>query len=230
MNRHISEQYDTELETVRRHLMEMGGLVEKQVRDASLAFVTHDDELAQTVRDGDREVNQMELTIDSQCINILARRQPAATDLRLLVTIMKSSTDLERVGDEACRVAKMAQAVMRLDPPGDRYQAIRDMSAKVARMVSGALDALARLDVDAALEQISLDDEVDDAYDAISRDVDAAVGEAAEAVQRGMRVLWTARSLERIGDHAKNICQYVVFLVRGEDVRHPSVSEHVTGA
>lgn len=221
MNRHISEQFDTELESVRRQLMEMGGKVEQQVREACHAFVTHDTEQARKVREDDREVNQMELAIDNQCINILARRQPAATDLRLLVTIMKASTDLERVGDEAGRIAKMAKAVARLELPTDRYQAIRDMGAKVTKMISGALDALARLDVDAARLNIRLDADVDDAYDALTRQIDTGIADKPESVQRAMRILWTARSLERIGDHAKNICEYVVFLVKGQDVRHP---------
>lgn len=221
MHRHISEQFDTELETVRRQLMEMGGKVEQQVRDACHAFVTHDTEQARQVRADDKEVNQMELSIDNQCIAILARRQPAATDLRLLVTIMKASTDLERVGDEAGRIAKMAKAVARLEVPSDRYQAIRDMGTKVSKMISGALDALARLDVDAARAQIRLDAEVDDAYDALTSQIDDGMLKDSESVQRAMRVLWTARSLERIGDHAKNICEYVVFLVEGQDVRHP---------
>ena len=225
MNRHISEQYDKELETVRGDLMEMGGIVERQVRDASQAFVTHDAELAQRVRDGDNEINQLELAIDNQCLNILARRQPAATDLRLLITIMKVTTDLERVGDEAGRIAKMALAVAGLEFPADQYQKIRDLSNQVVRMFTGAMDTLARLDAEAAIAQIRIDEEVDATYAALTSEVDTVMVNEPETVPRAMCILWTARALERIGDHSKNVCEYVVFLVRGEDVRHPQTPD-----
>jgi phosphate transport system protein len=220
LSRHISEQYDAELETVRRRLMEMGGLVEQQLREAMLALSNRDSALASAVTARDHEVNRFEVTLDEQCIHIIARRQPTATDLRLLVTIMKSSTDLERVGDEANRIAKMAQKLSRLESNEDQYEGIRRLHQLVAKLVSGALDALARLDTKEALARIADDREVDDEYHSVIQALARSMMEHPETVERDLDIIWAARALERIGDHAKNISEYVLYLVEGRDIRH----------
>ncbi len=164
LSRHISEQYDAELEIVRRRLMEMGGMVEQQLRDAIKAISTYDAELAAKVSARDHEVNRFEVTLDEQCIHIIARRQPTATDLRLLVTVMKSSTDLERIGDEANRIAKMARELSNLDYQKNLYGETARLGQLATTMVSRALDALARLDTKEALDLIAADKQVDEEY------------------------------------------------------------------
>ena len=220
MIEHISESYDLELRNVRNALMEMGGLVEQQVRNACQAFVGHDGQLAEAVQGGDRQVNRLELEIDDQCVQVIARRQPAATDLRTLIAAMKASTDLERIGDEAVRIAKMAAGLAAAEPPLDQYGPVRRLFANVIKMVSASLDALARQDAQQAAQLKEADGAVDADYDAILREQLAAMREQPEDIERKLSIIWAARSLERIGDHAKNIGEQVVYLVEGEDVRH----------
>ena len=222
MNRHISEQYGVALENLRMRLLAMGGLVEQQLQQAVRAFTSHDSTLAAQVRAADDAVNRFEVELDDECIATIALRQPAAADLRLLVCIMKAGTDLERVGDEADRIAKAAIASATLPQPADRHAEILRLSERVAVMLRRALDAFARLDVEAAYDVIAADSEVDDEYDAVVRN-------AGEATAREpglwLNTLWTARALERIGDHAKNLCEHVVYMVEGTDVRHPGSME-----
>jgi phosphate transport system protein len=217
---HISEQFDAELDAVRGLLMEMGGLVEQQLHDAAQALISQDDELAGKVRSSDARVNQLEIDIDEQCIHIIARRQPAASDLRTLITVMKASTDLERIGDEAGRVAKMAQALSGMEYPADQYNDFRHIASLTEEILTRSLDAFARLDVDGALKVIESDEAIDQAYNAIVRERGTTMRKDASGIDRAMNVIWAARALERIGDHAKNLSEYVVFLVKGKDVRH----------
>ncbi len=220
MSRHISEQYDAELETVRRRLMEMGGLVEQQLRDAMRALAERDSELARQVTTGDLEVNRFEVTLDEQCIHIIARRQPTATDLRLLVTIMKASTDLERVGDEANRIARMASKLSLQSHDRDPYMEIEHLHSLVARLLGGALTALARLNTQDALDRIADDREVDNEYHAVIQALAKSMMQHPQTIERDLDIIWAARALERIGDHAKNISEYVLYLVEGRDIRH----------
>ncbi len=220
MSRHISEQFDAELETVRRQFMEMGGLVEQQLRDAMQALVTHDSALGDRVRKRDHEVNRYEVSLDEQCIHTIARRQPAAGDLRLLVTIMKASTDLERIGDEADRIARMAIGASGHELPRSRYEEVRRIYELVSKTVSSALDAVARLDTQAALDQIAADKAVDDAYHDALANLSKQMTQHPETVPQTLAAIWAARALERIGDHAKNIAEYVLYLVKGKDIRH----------
>ena len=217
MNRHISEQYDAELDKVRLRLLAMGGLVEKQLQRAVRAFANHDSGLAGEVRAADDEINRLEVELDDDCISIIALRQPAATDLRHLVCIMKAGTDLERVGDEADRIAKAAIAAAPLPQPRNQHAEILRLSELVDAMLGRALDAFARLDVDAAYDVIAADAAVDDEYDSV-------IGSAGEAMDGDpdlwLNTMWAARALERIGDHAKNLCEHVVYMVKGKDVRH----------
>lgn len=220
MNPHISEQFDLELAQVRDRFMEMGGLVEALVRDAATALVNHNAELATQVRERDARVNRLEVEIDDLCVHTIARRQPAALDLRTLISMMKASTDLERIGDEAGRIAKMAQALAVLEYPADQYADFRALAELAETNVARSLDAFARQDVDGALAVIASDEAIDAGYNAILRDRSTRMRTAGDDIDRAMNVIWAARALERIGDHAKNISEYLVFLVKGEDVRH----------
>jgi phosphate transport system protein len=222
MNRHISEEYDAELDQVRELLMAMGGMVEQQLQKACQAFVTHDAELAETVAAGDKKINNLEVELDEFCINIIARRQPAATDLRTLISIMNACTDLERIGDEAGRIAKMTLEVAHLEYPADQYSDFRTMSNSVFAILSKALDAFARLDQESAAAVIRADESIDSTYRAIVRNRSTAMRENPAEIEQSLNVLWSARALERIGDHSKNIGEYVIYLVRGEDIRHSS--------
>ena len=220
MNRHISGQYDSELDEVRLGFMDMGGRVERQVRTATRAFVSHDAEAAEQVREVEEEINQLERVLDERCIHIIARRQPTAGDLRLLITIMKGCIDLERIGDEAEKIARMAAKISHLPLPTDQYADVQHMRELVIRMVANTLDAFARLDIDTARSVISADSEVDRTF----RDIDESLSQGlhmhADTVMQSLNTIWTARALERIGDHAKNICEYTVYLIEGTDVRH----------
>ena len=220
MNRHISGQYDSELESVRLGFMDMGGRVERQVRTATRAFVSHDAQAAQTVREGELEINQFERVLDDRCIHIIARRQPTAGDLRLLITIMKGCIDLERIGDEAEKIARMAAKISHLPVPADQYASVQRMQESVIRMVANTLDAFARLDLDTARGVIGADAEVDRMFAAIDESLSRGLHMRADSVMQSLNTIWTARALERIGDHAKNICEYTVYLIEGTDVRH----------
>jgi len=228
MNRHISEEYDTELANARNLLMEMGGLVEQQVRKACQAFVTHDAEQAAAVSSADGQINALELELDELCINIIARRQPAATDLRTLISIMNASTDLERIGDEADRIGKMTRAISHLEYPPDQYSDLREMAGQASSILSRSLDAFARLDAQSALAVIESDEEIDTAYRNIVRERGASMREQPDDLERALNILWSARALERIGDHSKNIGEYVVYLVKGRDVRHTDAAAAVS--
>jgi phosphate transport system protein len=220
VNKHISEQFDLELDEARGKLMAMGGLVEQQLRDACHAFFTHDEPLATQVRSRDGRINKMEVELDEHCVHVIARRQPAATDLRTVICVMKASTDLERIGDEAGRIARMAQGVAGLEFPADQYARIRALNAQVSEMLRGALDAFTRMDADSATRVISADHAVDQGYAEIVQEAMAGMQARSDEVTHNMNTIWVARALERIGDHAKNISEDVVYLVEGHDVRH----------
>ena len=220
MPKHISQQFDQELELVRRRVLEMGGLVEDLVRQACDAFVNHDGATAAKVRESDQQVNQMEVSIDGMVTQIIARRQPTAGDLRLLMSILKAITDLERVGDEAKRIAKMAADLVDIERPRNAYSEIRHLSREVRRILTDALDAFARTDEVAAARVILMDKEIDQEYESFIRQSMTFMMEDSRAIRRVMNTMWAARALERIGDHAKNIGEHVVYLVKGTDVRH----------
>lgn len=220
MNPHISLEFDAELDRSKGLLMQMGGLVEQQVNNACQAFATHDARLAESVSKGDSEINQLELELDEMCINVIARRQPAATDLRTLISIMNASTDLERIGDEADRIAKLARSISHLDHPADRYSDFRDLTNLVSSNLSKCLDTFARLDPESAITVINNDEEIDEAYKAILKNRGESMRERRIDLDQALNVMWSARALERIGDHSKNIAEYVVYIVKGRDIRH----------
>lgn len=217
---HISEQYDIELSHLRNRLMEMGGLVEQQVNQACTSLVSHDLRMAEDVRDTEARLNQMEVDLDDECVGIIAKRQPTAGDLRAVVSVMKLITDLERIGDEADRVAKMAISLIDFETPADQYAGFRSMHQQVMRQLNRALDAFARLDVEAALRVIEDDNDIDRAYNELVRACIQGMRSTPEEAEHLVSVMWATRALERIGDHCKNISEYVIYQVKGTDVRH----------
>ena len=221
MNQHISHRYDEELEAVRNRVLAMGGLVERQIDTAMLALVEGDSALAEQVENMDHEVNSHEVAIDEQCSRILARRQPAAGDLRLVIAIIKTITDLERIGDESERIAKQAVAMSEFGELTDPdIMDLERLGGRVKKMVHTGLDAFARLDAEEALRMARKDKKVDREYEGLMRKSITYMMEDPRTIRRELAVLWCARALERIGDHAKNMAEYIVFLVHGKDVRH----------
>lgn len=217
---HISREFNSDLELVRDRVMQMGGLVEQQVRDAMKALLDNNSALAEEVADRDHEVNQMEMRIDQECSEILAIRQPAATDLRLVLAVLKIITDLERMGDEAERIARAALSLSAKEQIGTGRQQIEHLAKRVQKMVSNSLDAFARMDEDIIKKLEKKDAKVDAEYEALIRQSITYMMEDPRTISRVIDLIWVARALERIGDHAKNIAEYVVFLVEGEDIRH----------
>jgi phosphate transport system protein len=222
---HISQQFNSELDAVKTHFLEMGGLVEKQVADAIKSLVDADSRQAESVRDGDRRINSMEVSIDEECIRILARRQPAASDLRLVIAISKSVIDLERIGDEAGKIALQAIQLAQEGESPRGYVEIRHIGEHVGRMVRDALDSFARLDADMALTVAKEDKIVDEEYGSAVRSLITYMMEDPREIGKMISVLWALRSLERVGDHARNIAEHVIYLVKGTNVRHVGIKE-----
>jgi len=222
---HYLEKYDEELEAIRNRLLSMGGLVENQINDAIRALGTGDAKLAEEVMANDMKVNGFEVAIDEQCSQILARHQPAASDLRFVIAVIKTITDLERIGDQAERVARMAIHLAEKDRPKNQYSDVVALGERVLKMVHDALDAFARMDVQAAVAVARCDVAVDNDYESIMRQSITFMMEDPRTISRVMDVIWSIRALERIGDHARNMCEYVVYLVKGKDVRHISLEQ-----
>jgi phosphate transport system protein len=225
LSHHILSRFNADLEGVRSAVMQMGGLVEQQLQDGVKALYSGDGRLGEEVARLDHKVNAMEVAIDEDCSRILATRGPTASDLRLIVAVIKTITDLERIGDEAEKLGNIASRLATLDRPADRYREIKHIGDLVADMVHGALDAFARMDTDAALAVARRDRVVDEEYEALQRQCITFMMEDPRAIRRALDILWVARALERIGDHAKNICEYVVYMVLGKDIRHLSIED-----
>lgn len=224
---HISEKFNVELEEIKNHLLEMGGKVEQQLTAAIEALVERDTAEAESIVSRDHEVNQMEMKIDDECSTILARRQPAASDLRLVVTVIKVNTDIERIGDEAAKIARQAIRLAEENISPTNYIEIRHIGSHVVEMLRKALDAFARLDLDLAVEVVKEDSNVDKEYGSAMRSLVTFMMEDPRAIGSILNEMWALRSLERIGDHASNIAEHVVYLVRGLDVRHQSLEDFI---
>lgn len=222
---HISEQFNVELEGMKTRMLEMGGMVEQQVRAAVGALVTTDSHEAERVVAGDGQINSMEVAIDDECARILARRQPAASDLRLVLAVSKLTTDLERIGDEAAKIARQAIKLSEEGASPSGYVAIRHLGNHVAGMLRDALDAFARLDIDAAIAVAREDSLVDQEYASAMRSLVTFMMEDPRAISSILNEMWALRALERVGDHAHNIAEYVIYLVKGLDVRHLELEE-----
>jgi len=223
LTQHISKKFNQELEDVRNQVLKMGGLVEQQVSDGLTALLDANKVLGQEVIDRDHEVNAMEVEIDETCIEILARRQPAASDLRLMVSIIKTITDLERIGDEAEKLGVNALKLADVDSNGNsnhHFIELRNLGDTVKKMLKRSLNAYARMDVDEAIDIIKSDALVNQEFDNISRLLVMKMMEDPREIKNALRVSWCARALERIGDHSQNICEYIIYLVKGKDVRH----------
>ncbi len=223
---HTYKQYDAELEAVRAKVLQMGGLVEQQIINALEALVSVNPKLAEEVMEADHRVNALEVQVDEDCSHIIARRQPAASDLRMIMMVVKTITDLERIGDEATKIARVAQKIYESDRMyKPRFNEIKTMVTLVREMLRTALDAFARLDVTRTVEVARQDEQVDEQFRAAMRQLITFMLEDPRTISMSLEVWFVAKAIERIGDHAKNIAEYVVYMVKGKDVRHTTVAE-----
>lgn len=229
---HISRQFNEELEDIVNRAMNMGGLVEQQLGDAMTALTEGDNDKAERVVTRDYEVNAIEVELDEECTHILARRQPTASDLRLVMAVIKTITDLERIGDEAERIGRMALHLLDADRRVSPMEEIAALGEYVRQMLHNALDAFARMDTEQAVRVAQMDINADSQYEVIMHALLKRMRDDPDAIPRVMDIIWATRSLERIGDRSRNICEYVVYFVKGKDVRHTSfekMAEEATG-
>jgi phosphate transport system protein len=217
---HTSKQFDAELEAVRTRVLQMGGLVEQQVVQAMQCLASGDLQQIDRVIADDHRVNAMEVELDEACSTIIARRQPAAVDLRLIIAVIKTITDLERIGDEAEKIARMAKLIHTAERRNLPHLEMKHVAQLALDMLRGALDAFARLDSEAAAALVTRDRLVDDEFRSILRQLITFMMEDPRTISRCLETLFVAKALERIGDHAKNMAEYVIYMVEGKDVRH----------
>ncbi|WP_312264339.1 phosphate signaling complex protein PhoU [Rivihabitans pingtungensis] len=226
MAEHISKQFDLELETIRTRVLQMGGLVEAQIVGAIDGLMSSDIAKLDKVIAEDALVNAMEVSLDEECQHIIARRQPAASDLRMVITVIKTITDLERIGDEAQKVARMGKTILLADRVHmPRFREIQKMAEVALAMLRRALDAFARLDVAGALDVARQDRKLDEEFDANFRQLVTFMMEDPRAISMSIDTIFMCKAIERIGDHAKNISEYVVYLVKGKDIRHTALED-----
>jgi phosphate transport system protein len=225
LSHHISRRFNEDLERVRNKVLSMGGFVEQQLSKAVTSLVEGDSVMGEAVARDDYQVNSMEVSIDEECSRILATRAPAAGDLRVVVAIIKAITDLERMGDECEKIGYIASRLATQERPADKYREIKHLGRIVQDMVHDALDAFARMDAETALRVARQDRMVDEEYESIQRQCITFMMEDPRQIRRALDVTWVVRSLERIGDHAKNICEYVIYMVHGKDIRHTRLED-----
>jgi phosphate transport system protein len=226
MTEPISKQYDQDLEAIRSRMMQMGGLVESQIRGAMEGFLDGNLDRIEQVVAADAKVNELEIAIDDDLGHIIVRRQPAASDLRLIMAVSKTVTDLERIGDEAAKVARMARELHATGRVRNtRLATIGHVSEIAVGMLRKSLDAFARLDAAAAARVIGEDAAIDDEFRAIIRQLITFMMEDPRTISTSLNIVWVAKAFERIGDHAKNIAEQVIYIVRGRDVRHTPLAE-----
>lgn len=220
---HISHQFDNELEDIRNRVLVMGGLVEEQLRDA-ISALFEDSVAAEKVLANDYRINQFEIDIDRVCSQILARRQPTASDLRLVIGVGKAISDLERIGDEAQLIARKTEKIL-IQESKRYYPELKSLTENVLIMLHEALDVFARMDVKAAVEVAYRDVKIDNSYGSVLTSLVEEMEDKPEMVRRTVELMWVTRALERIGDHARNICEHVIFIGIGKDVRHVSLDQ-----
>jgi phosphate transport system protein len=224
--KHLSSQFDNELSGISTRVLEMGGLVESQVAQAIYALTHFSGEVASTVLEGEERVNAMEMAIDADLSTIIARRQPTARDLRLLIAISKTIGNLERVGDEAARIARTVQRLINTGVSSRLRLPVSDVSFEASLATASlrkALDAFARLDTQVALEVIKNDNEIDAEFDGLMRKLITYMMEDPRTISASIDLVFVAKAIERVGDHAKNLAEQVIYIVKGTDVRHNSV-------
>jgi len=224
---HLSKQYDHELETLRSRTLQMGGMVEAQVQAAITSYERPDDKVADQVIEGDRAINAQEVELDRDVVNMIVRRQPTAGDLRMIIGVARTTTELERIGDEATKIARAAKwhFEKQRSVRTPRLRDIHTSALAAAGMLRGALDAFARLDSAAAAAIIEEDRGVDQQFQAILRQLITFMMEDPRTISASLDAVWVAKAIERIGDHAKNIAEHVIFVAQGTDVRHASPEE-----
>jgi phosphate transport system protein len=218
---HSSKQYDLDLEGIRSKVLLMGGLVESQFQDAMTCFRTGNAERAEQVIKADENVNRLEVTLDDTCSHLIVRRQPAANDLRTVMATIKVITDLERIGDEATKIARAATTIQERGVATiNHYETVRMIATSAGDMLHDALDAFARLDEKQAGRLIARDEVIDHEFRSIMRNLITFMMEDPRTISAALDTLWVAKAIERIGDHAKNIAEYVIYVVEGKDIRH----------
>lgn len=223
--KHTSSEYNTELEDIRTHLLKMGGKAESQLRMVLNAMKHSSEELANDILAKGDEIDQMEIDLDQECTRIIARRQPAASDLRLIVAVMKSITDIERIGDETEKMAGLLKKLFKKDFRSKYFEEIDHLGQEVLTNLSGSLNALARLDAEDAIKIAQKDQVVDAHFDELNGRLIKHMVKDPQKVKPYLSLSQCAQSLERIGDHSKNICEYIIYLVIGKDVRHTDMDE-----
>lgn len=224
-NTHISRKFNAELEALRSEVLRMGGLVEEHLDRAIEAITAGDSQMGLAVAREDYKINELEVSIDDKCSRMLATRSPAAADLRLIFAVIKTITDLERIGDEAERIGYLASNLATESRPHEHFGELRVLAEHVQAMLHDVLDAFSRLDSEDALQIVEKDKLVDEEYDQITRQCISMMMEDTRTIRRFMDISWVARSLERIGDHAQNIAEYVIYMVHGRDIRHTRVED-----
>jgi phosphate transport system protein len=227
MTEHLSKAFEADLDTTRTRVLQMGGLVEAQILAAVKAYGSGDTALIQQVIESDERVNGYEVAIDGACNHIVVRRQPAASDLRLIMAISKIVTDLERMGDEAEKIARMARRIHEEHGAhhAQRFPAIRHAGDIAVKMLRQALDAFARLDAASAAEVLKEDDEIDAEFRSVLRQLITYMMEDPRTISTALEMIWVGKAIERIGDHAKNVAEQVIYIVKGTDVRHTSFED-----
>lgn len=224
--KHLSSQFDSELSAVSTRVMELGGLVESQIRQAIYALSQFSVEVADQVTETETRVNAMEVEIDRELSSIIARRQPTARDLRLLIAISKATANLERVGDEAAKIARMVRSIIQSGAPRSLPSLeLRVASDMASALLRKALDAFARLDTTAALAILKEDDLIDKEFDGFVRKLVTYMMEDPRMISPSLDLLFLAKAIERIGDHAKNIAELIIYIVKGADIRHVPLAE-----
>jgi phosphate transport system protein len=222
---HISRQFDADLEGLRTRVLAMGGLVEQQLIRAMDGLESGDMAQIEQVIANDRQVNRHEVELDEACNNVIARRQPAAIDLRMIMTVVKTITDLERIGDEAKKIAKMARDIHGSDTRFVPRVDLRPPADIAVAMLRKALDAFARLDIARALEVLKQDDQIDQEFDGLMRKLITYMMEDPRTISSSIDLVFVAKAIERVGDHGKNLAEAIIYVVKGTDVRHTSMED-----